>query len=236
MIDLYKHIFIDLDDTIWDFSANSKSALKEVYNEEKLSVCFLSFQHFYKLYADYNKILWEKYGKGEVTKEFVAFERFRNPLAQVNITDDELAERMNKRFLSLLPTKTALKPYALELLNYLKNNNKTVTLISNGFSDVQEKKMKSANLNRYFDHIIYSEDVGVLKPNRKIFEFALKKNNAQPYEAVMIGDNYNADILGAIHCGIDAIFLNNTTEKVEQQDKVIEIVEIKQILEAIKEK
>ncbi|PIF02492.1 MAG: noncanonical pyrimidine nucleotidase, YjjG family [Paludibacter sp.] len=236
MIDSYKHIFIDLDDTIWDFYANSKTALNEVYTQERLNRYFQSFDDFYKLYADYNKILWEKYGNGEVTKEFVAFERFRHPLSTVGVADDDLAERMNKQFLATLPTKTALKPYAKELLDYLKNSSKSVTLISNGFTAVQEKKMNSANLNSYFDHIIYSENVGALKPDKKIFEFALKLNQAQPSETVMIGDNYNADILGAINSGIDAIYLNNTTKKVTPHEKVVEIFGLDEILDVIKEK
>ncbi len=236
MIDSYKHIFIDLDDTIWDFYANSKLALNEVYMQEKLNHYFQSFEDFYKLYADYNAILWERYGKGEVTKEFVAFERFRHPLLKVGVSNDELAERMNKEFLDILPTKTSLKPYAEELLNYFKKSSKTVTLISNGFTTIQEKKMKSANLNDYFDHIIYSENVGALKPDKKIFEYALHLNQAQPCETVMIGDNYHADILGAVNCEINAIFLNNTKQKVVPHKKVVEILGLDEILEAINEK
>lgn len=192
---MYKHVFIDLDDTIWDFHANAKLSLQEVYENRNLNRYFEDFEHFFIIYAKRNLELWEMYGKGEISKEFLMVERFRHPLALMGVDNDELAIQIGDEFLDILPTKTMLVPYAIELLDYLFPKY-SLTIISNGFVEVQYKKLRSSNIEHYFSHIVLSEAAGALKPDKRIFEYALELNNAIASETVMIGDSYAADIVG----------------------------------------
>lgn len=212
---MYKHIFIDLDDTLWDFHANAKESLHEVFDNKKLSEYFVDFEHFFKIYAKRNLELWELYGKGEISKDFLMIERFRHPLAKMGVNNDDLAEQIGIQFLDILPTKTILIPFAEELLEYLLPKY-SLTIISNGFIEVQYKKLRSANLEHYFTHVVLSEAAKALKPDKRIFEYALKLNGAKPTEALMIGDSYAADIVGAQNAGIDQIFLHPTSDKTEK--------------------
>jgi len=209
----YKYVFIDLDDTLWDFHANARLSLGEVYEERKLNRHFDSFDHFFKIYAKRNLELWELYGKGVISKGFLMVERFRHPLALVGVDNDELAIQIGDRFLEILPTKTTLLPFAKELLDYLYPKY-PLTIVSNGFVEVQYKKLRSANLEHYFAHVVLSEAAKALKPDKRIFEYALQLNGATASETIMIGDSFEADIRGAQNAGIDQIFLNPKTDKI----------------------
>jgi putative hydrolase of the HAD superfamily len=228
---MYKHVFIDLDDTIWDFHANAKLSLQEVYENRNLNRYFEDFEHFFIIYAKRNLELWEMYGKGEISKEFLMVERFRHPLALMGVDNDELAIQIGDEFLDILPTKTMLVPYAIELLDYLFPKY-SLTIISNGFVEVQYKKLRSSNIEHYFSHIVLSEAAGALKPDKRIFEYALELNNAIASETVMIGDSYAADIVGARNAGIDQVFLTqqhdskqiNATYLVKSLDELIRIL------------
>ena len=204
----YKFLFIDLDDTLWDFHTNAKLSLHDVFTQEKLFERFQDFDAFYEIYSKRNLELWAQYGQGLITKEFLSTERFLYPLRKVGINDAALATSMNARFLDILATKTELVPYAREILEVITNKNIPVTLISNGFIEVQYRKMRSANIEHYFTHVVLSEMVGALKPNPEIFEYALKLNNAHKDEVLMVGDSFEADIEGALASGIDAAYLN----------------------------
>lgn len=202
---MYKYVFLDLDDTIWDFHANARLSLQDMFEDRKLYKYFSDFNEFFDIYAKKNIELWEAYGKGEITKEFLMAERFRYPLAKMGVDDLELAEAIGIQYLDILPTKTTLMPYAEELLDYLYPKY-PLTIISNGFVEVQYKKLKSTNIERYFSHVVLSESAKALKPDKKIFEYALTLNNAKASEAIMLGDSYEADIKGAINANIDQIY------------------------------
>lgn len=202
---MYKYVFLDLDDTIWDFHANARLSLQDMFEDRKLYKYFTDFNEFFDIYAKKNIELWEAYGKGEITKEFLMAERFRYPLSKMGVDDLELAEAIGIQYLDILPTKTALMPHAKELLDYL-HPKYPLTIISNGFVEVQYKKLKSTDIEHYFSHIVLSESAKALKPDKKIFEYALKLNNAKASEAIMLGDSYEADIKGAINAKIDQIY------------------------------
>lgn len=208
---MYKHVFIDLDDTIWDFHANAKLSLQEVYQNRELNRYFEDFEHFFTIYAKRNLELWEMYGKREISKEFLMVERFRHPLLLMGVDNDELAVQIGDEFLDILPTKTMMVPYAIELLDYLFPKY-PLSIISNGFVEVQYKKLRSANIEHYFSHIVLSEAAGALKPDKRIFEYALELNNATSSETIMIGDSYAADIVGARNAGIDQIYLTQKND------------------------
>ncbi len=167
---------------------------------------FENFDQFFDIYAKRNIELWELYGKGEITKEYLSIERFRYPLSKMGVNDEELAEQIGQQYLDNLPTQTALMPHAIELLDYLTEKKYPLTIISNGFVEVQYRKMRSSNIEHYFNHIVLSEAAGALKPDKRIFEYALELNGAKPSEAIMIGDSYAADIVGAINAGIDQVY------------------------------
>lgn len=215
---MYKFIFLDLDDTIWDFQQNAKDSLKEVYFNLNIDEQFDDFEHFYQIYARQNKLLWELYGKGKITKEYLKKHRFLYPLSQVGIDDEQIAQKMGDLFLETLPTKNALLPHAQELLDYLSGKY-PLTIISNGFIEVQHKKIKNSGIDHYFEHVVLSEHAQALKPDKRIFEYALQMNNALAAEAIMIGDMYQADIIGAQNAGIDQIFLNRSEEIISEENK-----------------
>lgn len=203
----YKFVFIDLDDTIWDFKANAKSVLYEIYDNRKLYRYFESFDQYFGLYTKRNLELWDLYGKGEVTKDHLSRERFLHPLLEVGINNPELAQNIGREYLEMLPSHKELIPFAKELLDYLYQKY-PLTIVSNGFTEVQYKKIRSANLEHYFSHIVLSEEAKALKPDKRIFEYALKLNNATAGETIMIGDSYEADIIGAQNAGIDQVYFN----------------------------
>lgn len=210
----YKAVFIDLDDTLWDFHTNARLTLKTIFVNHSLQRYFENFDRFFDVYAARNIQLWEAYSKSEITKDFLMTERFRYPLATAGIYNVPLAEQMGIEFLDLLPDQTTLMPHALELLPYLSSKY-PLTIISNGFIEVQYRKMKSSRIEPYVTHIVLSEAVGVLKPEKAIFDYALTLNNLDAHDVVMIGDSYAADIVGARNAGIDQIYypLNYPTDR-----------------------
>ena len=229
----YKCVFIDLDDTLWDFHANAKSSLHEIYDERKLGQFFDNFEQYFSLYAKRNVELWEEYGKGIITKEALSRERFLHPLIQVGVDNSALAKEIGDQYLNLLPTRTMLIPHAMELLEYLAPKY-SMTIVSNGFVEVQYKKLNSCMIGHYFAHVVLSEAAQALKPDKRIFDYALQLNGASAFETIMIGDSYDADIVGAQNAVIDQIYFNPATE-VREKDKpatycVKSLIEIKNIL------
>lgn len=204
---MYKFVFIDLDDTLWDFHANAKSSLQEIYEIKNLGQFFDSFEQYFSIYAKRNIELWEEYGKGTISKAELSLERFRHPLIQVGIDNSPLAKEIGEEYLAMLPTRTMLVPFAQELLDYLYPKY-PLTIVSNGFVEVQYKKLHSCRIEQYFKHVVLSEAAQALKPDKRIFEYALQLNNARASETIMIGDSYEADIVGARNAGIDQIYYN----------------------------
>ena len=230
---MYKHVFIDLDDTIWDFHGNARAVLEEIYDEQRLSQYFKDFDYYFRIYAKRNLELWELYGKGEITKEFLNVERFRHPLLQVGVDNIKLAEQTGIQFLEMLPTKTMLIPFAKELLGYLSAKY-PLTIVSNGFIEVQYKKLHSCRLEHYFTHVVLSEAAKALKPDKRIFEYALGLNSAKAPETIMIGDSYEADIVGARNAGIDQIYFNPNITLSEYNNKATHnVTELEKILEIL---
>lgn len=229
----YNYVFIDLDDTLWDFHTNAKSSLHEIYDLRNLGQYFDSFEQYFNLYAKRNLELWDAYGKGTISKEELSIERFLHPLIQVGINNSVLAKQIGVEYLQLLPTRTALIPFANDLLDYLYPKY-PLTIVSNGFVEVQYKKLNSCEIEHYFSHIVLSEAAMALKPDKLIFEYALRLNNAKASETIMIGDSYEADIRGAQNAGMDQIyynpdqnfteFTNHATYKVNKLEEILEIL------------
>jgi len=206
----YRHLFFDLDHTLWDFEANARVTLLELYNNLQLAQRGIDdFDLFHKNYLAHNEKLWERYRNGFIKQEELRIKRMWLALLDFKIADETLAKDMSIRFLDLLPTRTILFPYAIEILEYLTNKNYQLHLITNGFEKTQHSKLKHSGLDKYFREVITSERSSSLKPNKEIFDFAFEKTGAQPNESIMLGDSIEVDILGAMKAGIDQVFINH---------------------------
>jgi putative hydrolase of the HAD superfamily len=167
------------------------------------------FERFHKNYLAHNEKLWERYRNGYIKQEELRLKRMTLALLDFRIADEQLAKEMSVRFLDLLPTRTILFPYAKEILQYLLDKGYTLHLLTNGFEKTQHNKLMYSGLKPYFKEIITSEGSNSLKPNKEIFEFAIERCCAKPEECIMIGDNIEVDIIGAMNAGIDQVYVNH---------------------------
>ncbi len=206
----YRHLFFDLDHTLWDFDANAKESLAELYIFFELESKFISpFEIFYRTYLKHNEILWDRFEKGYITSEELKWKRMWRTLMDFRIGDEKLAKEMSAKFLEILPTKKRVFDYTFEILDYLTQKKYSLHLITNGFEKTQWMKLNNSSLAKYFTHVITSEISNSMKPQKEIFEYALKKTNGKIEECIMIGDNQQADIQGALNAGMDTIFVNH---------------------------
>ncbi len=201
----YKNLFFDLDDTLWAFSSNARTTFQEVYFEHGLDRFFSSFDEYYTIYQQKNTELWIEYGAGRITKEELNRQRFLYPLAAMGHADDALAKTYSDDFFRRIPLKSGLMPYAKEVLDYLSPRY-NLFILSNGFRELQTKKMQSAGIDSYFKRVILSEDLGLHKPAAQLFNFALSATQSEVRNTLMIGDSWSADIEGARGVGIDQAY------------------------------
>ena len=210
----YKHLFFDLDHTLWDFESNARYTLSGLYEELQLADRGVhDFDLFYKNYLVHNDKLWERYRKGYIKQDELRVKRMWLALLDFKIADDKLAAEMNTRFMDQLPTRTLLFPYAIEILQYLLDKNYELHLITNGFEKTQHSKLQYSGLDVYFKKVITSEGSNSLKPNKEIFDYAFSKTGARAEESIMIGDTIDVDILGAYNAGIDQVHVNHLTKE-----------------------
>ncbi len=204
----YKHIFFDLDHTIWDFDKNAEETLYELYNVYRLNEIGLpSAQIFIETYTKNNHRLWADYHTGKISKTELRETRFKKTFLDLGVEPDSIPLKFEDDYVTICPTKTNLFPHAHETLQYLKDRY-TLHLISNGFKESSELKVGNTNIGGYFEHFIISEIVGINKPDPAIFEHALNLAGATKNESLMIGDSLEADVYGALNFGIDAIYFN----------------------------
>jgi putative hydrolase of the HAD superfamily len=207
----YKHLFFDLDHTLWDFDTNSREALHDLYHSLSLADAGVNdFDLFHKLYLGHNERLWDRYRKGQMKVDDLRWKRMAVTLLEFKNGDESLARQMGVSFLDILPTKKKLFPGTIELLNYLTEKKYLLHLITNGFEKTQHHKLKSSGIDHFFAEVITSEGSNSLKPHPEIFEYALMKTGALKKESIMIGDTPEVDILGAREAGIDQIYVNHT--------------------------
>ena len=239
----YKAVFIDWDDTIGDFIGAAKLALQDMYEKYNLSEYFASFEEFFLLYKPHNLELWDKYGKDQVTKEYLSFDRFFFPLMHGSKFSSRvqsyttlhnstphytmlaaLAEQLSEDFLNLTTSHFSLLPGAENLVRYLAKKY-PLTVVTNGFIEVQYEKFDKSGLRDCFAHIVLSEEVGCQKPSPRIFEEALRMNGLQAEEVVMIGDSWNSDIQGAINAGIDQIWIRKSKDPLPEGQSATYLVQ-----------
>ena len=203
-----KHLFFDLDRTLWDFDRNSENALSLIYDNLKLGDHLRSFQSFHTKYKKVNGELWDQYSKGKITKEELRVRRFHDTLTHFGVKNKVLANTLADDYVALSPHQTLVFPDTFETLDKLVNDNYALHIITNGFSEVQHIKLDKSGLKQYFDVVLCSEDIGKNKPARIVFDHALQLASAKAEESIMIGDSYEADVVGAENAGIKAILFD----------------------------
>ncbi|MDP3452253.1 MAG: YjjG family noncanonical pyrimidine nucleotidase [Bacteroidales bacterium] len=210
----YRYILFDLDRTLWDFNSNAKNNIFSLLGTFKLSS--INKELFYQRYELVNHRLWALYEKGELPKESLRWERFHKTLLEFGHDNRELATDMGEEYLKSMPYQTILMPYALEVLTQLKRRECKMALISNGFKEVQYKKIENSGIGHFFDAVMISEEQGVHKPSPIIFKRALESINGVKSDSLMVGDDYANDIEGAMIFGIDQFFYSSTPAPYER--------------------
>ena len=212
----YKHLFFDLDHTLWDFDANARATLQQLHIDlDLVSKGIHDFDLFYQNYLVHNEKLWARYRNGYIKQEELRLKRMWLTLLDFKIADEELAKQLNELFLQLLPGRTILFPDTKEVLQYLLDKGYQLHLITNGFEETQHSKLKYSGLAPFFREVITSEGSSSLKPQKEIFDYALQKAGASAEESIMIGDSLEIDVAGALNAGMDAIHVNFTGVVVE---------------------
>lgn len=205
----YDHLFFDLDNTLWDFTTNSRLAMHETLVQTKLLSQLPDFDTFFNEYENINSALWNKYHARQITKQRLIFERFCMSFNVFGI-DNLNWENINNLYLENMALQNHLFQDTIETLKTLKAKGYMMHIITNGFKEVQYKKIENCGLTPFFKKIFISEEIQSIKPHREIFEYALKSTNAKKTKSIMIGDSWDTDILGALNFGMDQImFLNN---------------------------
>lgn len=204
----YKHLFFDLDHTLWDFDTNAKETLFELYDVYKLNnIGIPSPVEFIDVYTEHNHRLWRDYHNGIISKEELRSSRFRITFEHFGLKEELIPHQFEDDYVKICPTKTNLFEGTHEVLSQLKDNYH-LHIITNGFLESQQMKMQRTNIQQYFNHIFVSEVIGLYKPDIALFAHALSVAGTEAQHALMIGDSLEADITGARNAGIDQVFFN----------------------------
>lgn len=202
----YRYILFDLDRTLWDFDANSENNVISLL--EKHNVPVADKHQFFRKYEEINHMLWARYEKGELPKEDLRWLRFHMTFLEFGIDNQEFATDFGEEYLVEMPNQRILMPHAKEVLEELHKRGCRMAVITNGFREVQHRKLKNSDIDKYFDAVLISEEQGVHKPSPIIFKRALNAIGGVKSEALMVGDDFANDIEGAMIFGIDQFFYN----------------------------
>jgi len=228
----YIHLFFDLDRTLWDYRKNTAEAFEDLYRKHRLDKAGIaSAEEFFSVYERINVVLWDKYRRGEMTKQTLNLLRFAETLKHFGASDHQLASAIGDDYILISSRKTHLYPHAHEVLAGLKPDY-TLHIITNGFEEVQAEKIRINGLAKYFTRIITSEEAGYMKPDPNIFLFALRETKAGVSESLMVGDDIQVDIRGAKSVGMDQVFVNH--EKIAHEEKAtFEVTSLPGLLEIL---
>jgi putative hydrolase of the HAD superfamily len=209
-----RHIFFDLDHTLWDFEANSLETLAEIYKDHALGAMGAerSENFFLDRYVHHNERMWAMYRENRMSKSRLRSARFEAALRDLGVENKRLAKKIGNDYLDRCPRKTRLKEGAIEIVQALSEHY-TLSILSNGFHETQLTKLDVSGLAPYFDEVITSERASAKKPNPRIFTFALQLTGAHKDEVCMIGDNLDIDVKGAVDSGWKAVHFNDRTDE-----------------------
>lgn len=226
-------LWFDLDDTLWAMTDNSVICLRELYDELNLGRYFATPAQWDDIYHRINRELWEQYANGEISRDYLRSERFARPLRAVGVCEDDalaIAKIADSRYLELLGQKPTLIDGARQLLDALSARGYRMGIVSNGFHEVQYNKMRSSDIERYFELVVLSDDAGVNKPDNRFFEYATTRAKSQRLINIIIGDNYKADIEGGLAAGWEAIWFNDGgKEDIATDSRVLEVRSLEEL-------
>lgn len=229
MIKNYKHIFFDLDHTLWDFERSAEETKRELFELLKLKEKgIVSYEVFREKYVGINLALWALYRDDKIEKDELNFRRFYDTLCLLGINDRRLGEHMALGFIEGISSKTYLFPYTKELLEYLYPKY-PLHIITNGFEEVQFRKLKNSGMDRFFTKVITSEAAGSKKPDAEIFQYALRKTGALAADSLMIGDDLEVDMAGARQNGMDQLYVNHD-RKIHSETVTMEVFSLEEIV------
>ncbi len=223
-----EHLFFDLDRTIWDYETNSKETLVDLYAEHLEGKTDATQDEFISAFRIENTKLWDLFTANKIDKEFLRNERFYRSIRKIGIDNKGLGLVMEEHYISNTPSKKLLIPGAIETLSYLSERY-TLHIITNGFEDVQRFKLQNCAIDHFFEEVITSDGANARKPNKEIFNYALKKAGVSESESVMIGDDPEVDIRGAIEAGWKSAILVNTMNLNHSLENVEEVYELKDL-------
>lgn len=232
----FTDLFIDFDDTLYDTHGNSVIALQELFEQLELHRYFANPQEFYDAYWQTNIDLWTQYARGEISRDYLIVERFRRPLSVgkgLEDADEAYCLSASDQFLDLCSSKPGVVEGAHELMDYLRGCGYRMHMCSNGFHEVQYKKLRACGLRDHFDTIILSEDAGANKPSLQFFDYALRTSGAQAATTLMIGDNFNTDILGAKQAGLATLYFNRYPDYPAPSPVDFEVKALKEIMDIL---
>ncbi|WP_431159225.1 YjjG family noncanonical pyrimidine nucleotidase [Winogradskyella poriferorum] len=219
-----KHVFFDLDHTLWDFDKNSGLTFEKIFKLNKIDV---NLSEFLEVYEPINLRYWKMYREERVSKTDLRYGRLKDAFDSINVSvEDDMINHLSVAYIDYLTTFNHLFDGTFEILEYLQLKYH-LHIITNGFEEAQERKMTNSNIRSYFKTVTNSEMVGVKKPNPKIFNFALNQANANSHESIMIGDSLEADIEGAKHVGMSAILFTQKSQDVHQTKVINHLKELK---------
>ena len=205
----YRHLFFDLDHTLWDFEKNANETLRHLFAHYDLGrYGTFTVDAFMGYYSQVNHALWRLYQSNKITQQQLRSTRFARTLTKLGVPEAEVPADISEQFTDLLPRKTAVFPYTFELLDYLRGRGYALHLLTNGFKETQHLKLAAAKLTAYFREVVTSECSGYLKPDGRMFAHALARAGATAPASLMIGDNLECDVLGAANAGLDQVYFN----------------------------
>jgi putative hydrolase of the HAD superfamily len=229
----YKHILFDLDRTLWDFDTDTHNTIKEIFYDYGFDKTIGDFESWYRVYKTHNIRLWDEYGQGKIKKAVLRDTRFYLALKDFGIDDKQLGIEFGQKFVKKTSDKTTLFPNVHEVLQYLANNGYQLHVVTNGFNEIQFKKLELTDIRKYFTKIFTCEDIGYNKPHPKFFQYVISSLHSKKQEAIIVGDDFVSDILGAMKFGIDQIYFkpNDLPAPLEKPTYIIySLIELKNIL------
>lgn len=227
-----QHIFFDLDNTLWDHRRNAYLTLKGIYEREKVQDKYeIGFEDFHREYFTINENLWALIRDGKIDKDYIRKHRFYDSFLFFGIDDFELSQKFEHQFLDEIIEYNELVEGAFDLLNYLSDKKYHLHILSNGFEEVTYRKCELSGIKNYFETVTSADEINIRKPQAEIYEYALKKSGAQKENSIMIGDDWIADVEGALSFGMDAIFFDRFNDDFDSAVKTLKkLEEIKNFL------
>lgn len=207
--DLITDVFFDLDHTLWDFDKNSALTFEKILVEHKIEI---ELPNFLEVYVPANLVFWKLYREEKISKKDLRYQRLKTVFDKLDYrVSEDTINSLAKEYIDNLPSFNNLFPNTIEVLEYLKPKYR-LHIITNGFQEIQDKKLQNSGIFSFFDQVVNSEMAGVKKPNPIIFDLALKNAKVAPEKSIMIGDSLEADILGAQSVGLYALHFNAHNE------------------------